>query len=192
MGKVDNTPIGKTYNHLTVVSSFFDRKETKRGEKVKWFVCKCVCGKEKSIRSGDVLKKNGGIKSCGCKRFLELEAGRKKYQLKTFKYSAERRYYSRYKNDAKRNNKIFDLIFDKFLEMIKQNCVYCGAAPSLKVFSWLNRKKVLANGMDRVDSSMGYIEANVVPCCRICNMMKNTLTVRKFINHIRKINKHNS
>lgn len=35
-------------------------------------------------------------------------------------------------------------------------------------------------GIDRVDSDKGYVTGNVLPCCRICNCAKGTLTKTEF------------
>ena len=40
-------------------------------------------------------------------------------------------------------------------------CLYChGSIPEV------------GHGLDRIDNSIGYIEANVVPCCTRCNLMR--------------------
>ena len=41
------------------------------------------------------------------------------------------------------------------------------------------------NGIDRIDSNIGYTVNNCVPCCTICNHMKNDLTTDEFYNHIK-------
>jgi hypothetical protein len=46
------------------------------------------------------------------------------------------------------------------------------------------------NGIDRVDSSMGYVAGNVVPCCSTCNRMKLDHSYDDFIAHIKKIVAH--
>jgi hypothetical protein len=50
---------GKTFSRLTVIS----KAEIKRGKGVKW-VCRCICGKEKSVPSYKLT--TGHTKSCGC------------------------------------------------------------------------------------------------------------------------------
>ena len=37
------------------------------------------------------------------------------------------------------------------------------------------------NGLDRIDSSVGYLETNVYSCCGNCNYMKNNYTYKEFI-----------
>lgn len=68
------------------------------------------------------------------------------------------------------------LTAEEIINIIHQPCVYCGAEK--------------ANGIDRVDSSKGYIQDNVVPCCSICNWMKNALSVEDFYSHIDKVYNH--
>lgn len=69
----------------------------------------------------------------------------------------------------------FTLTKEDFFGIIKRDCVYCGAKPSL------------LNGVDREDNKKGYVKDNCVPCCAICNHMKHTLSVQDFINHCAKI-----
>ncbi len=39
---------------------------------------------------------------------------------------------------------------------------------------------ILVNGIDRINSNIGYIEGNIVPCCKHCNSAKNTMTESEF------------
>ena len=41
--------------------------------------------------------------------------------------------------------------------------------------------------LDRVDNLKGYLTDNVVPCCKLCNVMKNNLSEIDFEEHIIKI-----
>ena len=41
--------------------------------------------------------------------------------------------------------------------------------------------KTHQNGLDRIDSSIGYIENNVYTCCGNCNYMKNNYSYKHFI-----------
>lgn len=76
---------------------------------------------------------------------------------------------------AKRKKGI-SLSIEQVHELIKQSCHYCGLC------------HIEVNGLDRIDSSKIYSKDNVVPCCPICNTMKNVLTVDEFYAHIRRIN----
>jgi 5-methylcytosine-specific restriction endonuclease McrA len=75
--------------------------------------------------------------------------------------------------------------FELTIEYLEQNsklpCSYCG----------LYTTDALIMGVDRVDSSKGYIPSNCVPCCKKCNIMKHKWEVGDFLKHIGLIyNKH--
>lgn len=61
------------------------------------------------------------------------------------------------------------------IEMLSTNCAYCG-----------NDKSI---GIDRIDSNIGYIKDNCVPCCSMCNYMKREYKQIDFINQCKKIAK---
>ena len=82
---------------------------------------------------------------------------------------------------------------DDFNTLIHQNCFYCGKQPeelkSLKRHNKTN-KPVLVNGIDRIDSSLGYSKENCIPCCAMCNRMKSNYSLSDFYNHISRIYNH--
>ena len=85
-------------------------------------------------------------------------------------YSTNTKYvqYLKYKEriDDKNNNgkklcfEIDNKLFDK---IIKLNCYLCG-----KEYSNLH-----INGIDRVNNDIGYKIGNIMPCCNMCNKLKN-------------------
>ncbi len=84
---------------------------------------------------------------------------------------------SYYKRCAKDKNNEWELIDEYALWLFKQPCYYCGEVN-------LDQK---LTGIDRVDNKKGYITSNVVPCCKICNMMKKDLDQETFIKICRHI-----
>ena len=46
------------------------------------------------------------------------------------------------------------------------------------------------NGLDRIDSNLGYVSGNVVTCCTECNRMKLSMPYNYFINKIKDIYNH--
>lgn len=161
--------VGKTFGRLTIL-----KKSNKRGKSrdVYW-TCKCSCGTIKdvmgySIRSGNTL-------SCGCLHKDKISkphgVARKNRIFKYYVISAKDR-----KLDFKLSKNIFD-------NLISTNCKYCGQKPDIS--------KEEYNGIDRVDSKLGYTEENCVPCCSICNKMKWDLSLDMFFSHIKKIIKYN-
>lgn len=75
--------------------------------------------------------------------------------------------YSRTKASAKQRGILFDISFTDFVKIIAEVCFYCGTTGSI--------------GLDRIDSKEGYIIENVAPACYRCNVAKNTLSQREFL-----------
>jgi len=99
-----------------------------------------------------------------------------------------------YEHQAKMRGLIFELTKEQFAEFTKQNCWYCGQKPAQILHTTPRQCKrgcksayYLYNGIDRVDNTIGYTEANCISCCGQCNRMKNVLHAEDFIIHIRKI-----
>lgn len=75
------------------------------------------------------------------------------------------KYVRRFKQlEAKCKLKKYVLDFDqsKYEILLNKGCDYCG--DSLKESKGVS--------LDRKDSSLGYLESNVVPCCGSCNQIK--------------------
>lgn len=64
-------------------------------------------------------------------------------------------------------------------QLFNKPCHYCG-----------DNNETQGHGVDRIDSGLGYIEGNVVPCCPTCNVMKNIMSEKDMLNHMHKILKH--
>lgn len=91
-----------------------------------------------------------------------------------------------YKQGAVKRSLVFSLTREEFETIIGKSCYYCGTAPSLRN---VNGCDLVCNGIDRKDSSFGYYQENCLPCCKICNVMKSTMTCNDFILHCVKISK---
>ena len=86
-----------------------------------------------------------------------------------------------YKRHAINRGFVWMLSREDVLNTIFKNCFYCESPPS-------NTKKtknsigsgLQYNGIDRVDSSIGYIKSNIVPCCKTCNIAKQNLSIDQF------------
>lgn len=78
--------------------------------------------------------------------------------------------YTSYKLAAINRGYEFEIDLEKFEEIVKMKCYFCK----------IKDKKYL-NGIDRLNNDFGYTEGNIVPCCTICNNMKNTLNESTFI-----------
>ena len=87
-----------------------------------------------------------------------------------------------------------NLKFEEFNSLIGKPCYYCGQAPTIhtSLIERSNKSEPMLkhNGIDRLDSSIGYELNNCVPCCFKCNHAKNTMTTSEFLKHIEKIYLH--
>lgn len=156
---------GRVFGDITVLSY----SGTKTKNKKKLYFCRCLCGVEKLISACWLL--NSRIRSCGCRQFEPKLLGN---------VAGVRYLYRQYKNAARIHKRIFELTIQEFEKLITSDCVYCGKSPSTK-----NRVKLsfLVNGVDRVDSNIGYVISNCVSCCKRCNWVKNDLSVSEFVAH---------
>jgi hypothetical protein len=79
--------------------------------------------------------------------------------------------YSLSKLSAISRNILFD-VSKEYFDTKKQACCYlCGKQNS----------EIHQNGIDRVDSSIGYIESNIQSCCGTCNIMKSNYSLDSFL-----------
>lgn len=158
--------IGNRYGRLTVIKIIDDGQ------------CKCLCdcGKEIIVDRGNL--KNRHTKSCGC--------------LSIYRHPKEdvglRKLFYRYRYRAKRiYKKEFTLTLDEFKDLTSQSCHYCGSSPNKTMMSKSDNSKYLYNGLDRINSKVGYVSGNVLPCCIVCNRMKLNLGYDNFKIHIQNI-----
>lgn len=75
------------------------------------------------------------------------------------------------------------------LKLFKEECHYCGVKNSNKYIYKQNHFSHIFfyNGIDRIDSSKGYIRGNVLSCCKRCNIAKSDMKYDEFIEHIKRI-----
>ena len=77
--------------------------------------------------------------------------------------------FKQYQKSAESRSLDFGIDFADFEMLIKSPCKYCGHSPE---------SENSLNGVDRVDSKLGYIIDNVVSCCSTCNWAKQTTDVK--------------
>jgi hypothetical protein len=191
---IDRT--GIVYGELTAIN----RSENKlcAGKKTFWD-CRCSCGAAVTVSGSDLA--TGNTKSCGHLVGVTNLSNWSKRRKPLFKIG-EDAHYGSYLWSARKRNLSFLLSREQFNKIVSMNCEYCGSAPKSKLngYSGTDRASYVAglsdifigNGIDRVDSSIGYVEDNCVPCCTTCNSMKMKLSVEDFKNHIKKIYNHSS
>jgi hypothetical protein len=157
--------VGATFGDLTLIKVL---PEKVRGCYV-WLM-RCICGTE--IKANSQRVKRGSKKNCGCKR---SKKGKQKNQIN--------RKIATYKVAARKRGISWSISNELAKTTMLGDCDYCGSPPKEDSYG-------ICNGIDRVDNNLGYIEENIVPCCRECNWMKGTLSVEEFIRHLQQILLH--
>ncbi len=178
--KLRKLAIGQKFGKLKIVEFIGMNRESRPCYKV---VCDCgsirICT-YKALITGNTV-------SCGCKR------------RENWKISQYGRVYRSYIKNAKNRNLSFNISFDFFMEIVSQKCYYCDEPPHKMMYSQHMRESsalkysfILINGIDRLKHNTGYIKNNCVPCCPICNFMKQEHDDNIFLSIISKIYKHHN
>lgn len=159
--------------------------------------CQCDCGKIKDIPGYTLLN----IQSCGC---IHLENTRKAGKLRRkYKEVTINAQYKGHRDQCKcnKNKKRIPLPRDIWEKIVFEPCHYCGqidtrniANTAFYVWTWGKasdedkpKYDVQMNGVDRINSDIGYEPNNCVPCCIVCNRMKMALTVEQFVQHVNRV-----
>ena len=97
-------------------------------------------------------------------------------KAKLYNNSPDGRYVA-IKSQAKHRGISFNLSKEFVSSHWNSDCNYCGEALDMARF-------------DRIDSSLGYTEGNVVPCCSTCNYIKGTHETDFLKSHLEKMVKN--
>lgn len=73
------------------------------------------------------------------------------------------------------------------IRMCFDACYYCGAPPTIIMNRGKRLPPIIRNGIDRIDSNLGYDVTNCVPCCGRCNSAKNDMSVDEFKDLVERI-----
>ena len=178
---------GQKFNRLTVLIEDFGRNQNK----LVMCKCSCDCGKIVTISRSRLM--SGHTKSCGC-----LNIKKSTDRINTYRDSFYSKYdytngvlssvYQYYKRNAKRRSIEFDISKDSFINKLDNKCKYCGVSNSMSKET--PSGIVRYNGVDRVNSSIGYTETNTVPCCKHCNTAKASMDIAEFKEWIDRVHKH--
>lgn len=157
-------------------------RETKKCKETLWRAKHLITEKEVITRPAYLIQ----VKK---KYDNKLVSGNTQIGLKNYLYNNS-------KYGAKKRGHSFNLTIDQFLGLIIEDCHYCGEKPQkstnkiMMTRGHINEPPFYYNGIDRIDSKIGYEFDNCVPCCNICNYMKNTLSNDEFLDKVKQIYNH--
>lgn len=179
MAQIASQLEGQQFGQLLAISATDKRNHNKT---IMW-LCRCLnCGTEVTVSSTKL--KNSEINSCGCMehvRSARTSPGESGFNS----------ILNDYRQGAKRRGLEFNLSKDEFRELTSSNCTYCGLSPSSISYGSKGAKKEYGkytfNGIDRLDSSIGYEMNNCVTCCTECNLAKGSRSYDEFIDWINRV-----
>lgn len=191
MPKKSNLVEGEVFGQLTIVT----KSECRGSADKSYYICSCSCGRKTEVSRSTLI--SGKTKSCGCLRYenasllFKTGPGLASYNM----------LFARCKRGAKLRNIFFDLTAEQHKNLIIEKCDHCGRPPS-PYNPYVNTNKkvtkcmkpstveaawIVASGIDRVNSSLGYTISNCVPCCARCNYAKLDDTKEDYIEHCRRV-----
>lgn len=159
------------------VLEFSHKKESRNSL---FYKVECLKCKNISIMRKDAITDD---KRCSC-LFCK---GNGKVPSKSAVLNTQRYYYI---TGAKCRNLEWTITDIEFEKLATSNCYYCNSEPvEAKYLARYNKTKenIKIQGIDRLNSKLGYNIENCVSCCKTCNQMKMSLTEEVFINQINKI-----
>lgn len=164
----------------------------------KWLVKCNKCGREQELHINTLKNRTTDV----CYFCLHPNETERPYTKRKNQkcMPIDERIYTYYKGTIENKNKnssnkykSFYLTQEEFTNLIYSNCSYCGSEPTEdNMWNKGSKRKnddtiVKINGIDRIDSNLGYTKENCVPCCPICNRFKSDLSKQSFLSHIYKI-----
>ena len=167
--------IGKQFGRWCVIGpiskSLSSTKTGKIVTRLGW-ECRCSCGYLGWVTTQNLTRGQ----SNGCQNCATLPPGE----------SAFNDLINRYRASAGKRGYAWELSSEHARRLFQSDCDYCGAIPA-KTWAVHLKGGFRYNGIDRMDSFVGYVSSNCVACCSTCNYMKRGLSRTQFFSHIRQI-----
>lgn len=176
--------IGQRFGRLKVINVSLIKKRGKKS-----WLCQCDCEAFTVVNTSYLT--SGDTKSCGCLKSSTVNKEKGHTGFSKFK--------DYYKYNARKRGLYFGLSDEYLKELSQRPCFYCGAEPKNVVKAQRSQKMKLenptlweygffkCNGIDRIDPLQGYLQGNVVACCRTCNTAKLNMTQDEFYSWVKRV-----
>lgn len=180
---------GQKHGRFTLLAS--SEHQSKQGQY--YWHARCECGTEKEVLPSDLI--HGATRSCGCwQREVAKEVVARNGTKLPPGEAAFNRIVKQYRNNARAKNREWSLTKDECRAMLTGNCEYCGITPHRVMASNVKASSdngvFTYNGIDRVDSELGYTPENTCSCCFECNRAKSNLTKQVFLEWAQRVAQH--
>jgi hypothetical protein len=189
---------GRTFGRFWYVMGPAPKPASKEKKQERFWNARCVAPKGAEVcgtlrvKSTSDLRKQTASDHCGClssQAATEYHAVRRKSDLDIGIYKLLKDYRNKPVPDG------FMLDEETAKELLLSNCTYCGSGvwqlTQVEIYSTRCRKIPLSpirhGGIDRVDSTRGYLRENCVPACKCCNWFKQNQTVQELADRLARI-----
>ena len=169
---------GKRFGKLTVVTLLTERSPSK----ARMWLCRCDCGEVKAVRKSSLTA--GMTKTCGCGAHPSRQdnvnwRGYKEIPLD---------FFTTVKRNAESRNLEFNITIEYLWNLyIAQNkkCNLSGLS-----INFGKKRATTSVSVDRIDSSLCYIEGNIHWVHKKINIMKNVYSQEEFITLCKQVVKY--
>lgn len=175
---------GKVFGKLKVIKPAPKPDKVLTKERSIFWFCECECGNSQVVRSRELIV--GDTTSCGCLRTRKYSDNPLFKGVGLFGHSL----YSHIQWSAKKRNIEFLVSKEYLWELFQKQdgkCYYTGDDILLGVRNQPGGKTA---SLDRIDSSKGYTEGNLVWCHKNVNIMKMDKSEEQFYELCQKIINH--
>jgi phosphopantetheine adenylyltransferase len=145
--------------------------------KLSRYLCQCDCGNQKVLIRKLLVR--GDTKSCGCDW---IQSNSKHHSWKGYE-DLPLDFFTSIKRGAKSRNIEFDIKIEDIWDLLIRQDRKCALSGLDLKFSQIRKNRTLQTtcSLDRIDSSMGYVNGNVQWVHKKINIMKNKLLDKDFI-----------
>jgi hypothetical protein len=167
---------GQPFGRWTV-RRFLEYSLGPNGKKAAVWECVCVCGVVRPVLGKSLTA--GVSQSCGCLQ--------KEHSSKQPGDAAKVQAWHMAMSGARRRGLAWELGKVVFFQLISLPCHYCDGSATNRRRAPNGNGDFVSNGVDRKDSLLGYVNENVVPCCKVCQRAKMDMPYLDFIAYLERL-----
>lgn len=168
---------GQTFGKWYVVERVESRIKSNGRKGSAYWLCECECGNRNVVSSSNL--RLGHSSRCTSCRARQPRQGRLVGEASRTKVLRQ------YKRGARDRSLSWNLLDEEFYQLVSLDCFYCGIPPCSTTYG--GHGEFVHNGIDRLDSLLGYSIENVVTACKTCNFAKREMSYEDFMSWIARL-----